>query len=52
MDIETIKAFKKMQEQINDLAQRMDESFEKKHNENSKAIDDIVVSMLGGDNNV
>ena len=42
----------KMQEQINDLAQRMDESFEKKHNENSKAIDDIVVSMLGGDNNV
>lgn len=52
MDIETIKAFKKMQEQINDLAQRMDESFEKKHNENSEAIDALVVSMLGGDNNV
>lgn len=52
MDAETVRALKKMQEQINDLAQRMDESFAKKHNENSEAIDALVVSMLGGDGDV
>lgn len=52
MDAETVKAIKVMQEQINDLVQRMDENFIQKNNQNSEAIDDIVVSMLGGDNNV
>lgn len=52
MDAETVKAIKVMQEQINDLVQRMDENFTQKHNQNSEAIDDIVVSMLGGENNV
>lgn len=52
MDAETVKAIKVMQEQINDLVQRMDENFTEKHNQNSEAIDDIVVSMLGGENNV
>lgn len=52
MDAETVKAIRVMQEQINDLVQRMDENFAQKHNQNSEAIDDIVVSMLGGDNNV
>ena len=52
MDAEVVKAIKVMQEQINDLVQRMDENFTQKHNQISEAIDDIVVSMLGGDNNV
>lgn len=52
MDAETVKAIKVMQEQINDLVRRMDENFARKHNQNSEAIDDIVVSMLGGENNV
>ena len=52
MDAEVVKAIKVMQEQINDLVQRMDENFTQKHNQNSEAIDDIVVSMLGGDSNV
>ena len=46
MDAETVKAIKAMQEQINDLVQRMDENFIQKHNQNSEAIDDIVVSIM------
>lgn len=49
MDAEVLKALKAMQEQVNDLVVRVDENLTNKHNENSKAIDDIVVSMLGGD---
>ena len=52
MDAETVKAIKVMQEQINDLVQRMDENFTQKHNQNSEAIDDIVISMLGGESDV
>lgn len=52
MDAETLKALKTMQEQINDLVVRVDENLTNKHNENSEAIDDIVVSMIGGGSDV
>lgn len=52
MDAEVLKALKAMQEQVNDLVVRVDENLTNKHNENSEAIDDIVVSMIGGDDNV
>lgn len=52
MDAETVKALKLMQEQINDLVQRMDEGFTEKHNQNSEAIDELIVSMLGGESDV
>lgn len=52
MDAETVNALKLMQEQINDLVQRMDESFTEKHNQNSEAIDELIVSMLGGESDV
>ena len=52
MDAEVLKALKAMQEQVNDLVVRVDENLTNKHNENSEAIDDIVISMIGGGGNV
>lgn len=52
MDAEVLKALKAMQEQVNDLVARVDENLIDKHNENSEAIDDIVISMIGGGGNV
>lgn len=52
MDAEILKALKEMREQINDLVVRAEENLIDKHNENSEAIDDIVISMIGGGGNV
>ena len=52
MDAEVVKALKAIQEQINDLYSRQEEFLLSLHNENSEAIDDIVVSMIGGGDNV
>lgn len=48
MDAEVVKALKAIQEQINELYSRQEEYLLGLHNENSEAIDDIVVSMIGG----
>ena len=48
-DEQIVKTFKQMQESINELTRRMEQMLLEKHNENSEAIDDIIVSMLGGD---
>ena len=52
MDAEVVKALKAIQEQINELYSRQEEYLLGLHNENSEAIDDIVVSMIGGDESV
>lgn len=52
MDAETLNALKTMQEQINDLVVRVDENLTNKHNENSEAIDDLTITILGGDESV
>ena len=45
-DEQIVKTFKQMQESINELTLKM---LLEKHKENSDAIDDIIVSILGGD---
>lgn len=52
MDAEVVKALKAIQEQINELYSRQEEYLLGLHNENSEAIDDIVVSMIGGGSDV
>ena len=48
-DEQIVKTFKQMQESINELTLKMEHMLLEKHNENSEAIDNIIVSMLGGD---
>lgn len=48
-DEQIVKTFKQMQESINELTLKMEQMLLEKHKENSDAIDDIIVSMLGGD---
>lgn len=50
MDTETVKALKLMQEQINELRAQSEGYLLKLHNDNSVAIDNIVITMLGGSN--
>ncbi len=47
MDAEVVKAFKAVQEQINDLYSRQEEFLLNLHNENSEAIDDLTITILG-----
>ena len=47
-----LKEIKQMKEQQNDLIRRVEALLLDKHTENSNAIDDIVVAMLGGGTNV
>ena len=46
-----VKSFKQMQESINDLTLRMEQMLLALHDENSEAIDEIVINMLGGGTN-
>lgn len=48
-DEQIVKTFKQMQESINELTFKMEQMLLEKHKENSDAIDDIIVSILGGD---
>ena len=48
-DEQIVKTFKQMQESINELTLKMEQMLLEKHKENSEAIDNIVISMLGGD---
>lgn len=48
-DEQIVKSIKQLQENINDLTRRVESLLLQKHNENSEAIDDIVITMLGGD---
>ena len=50
-DEQIVKSFKAMQESINDLTKRMEDMLLELHNENSEAIDEIVINMLGGGTN-
>lgn len=43
------KALKSIQEEVNDLTRRMEAMLLEKHEENSEAIDDIIIAMLEGD---
>lgn len=47
-----LKEITQMKEQQNDLVRRVEALLLDKHTENSNAIDDIVVAMLGGESNV
>lgn len=47
MDAEVLKAMKAMQEQINDLVKRVDNNYAQLHQENSDAIDDLTITILG-----
>lgn len=46
-----LKEITQMKEQQNDLVRRVEALLLDKHTENSNAIDDIVVAMLGGESN-
>lgn len=48
-DEQIVKSIKQMQESINELTLKMETMLLELHKANSDAIDDIVVSMLGGD---
>lgn len=48
-DEQIVKSIKQLQESVNDLTLRMETMLLEKHNENSNAIDDIIVNMLGGE---
>lgn len=52
MDAEVLKALKALQEQMNDLVQRVDNHLNDLHNENSEAIDDLTITILGGEESV
>ena len=52
MDAEVVKALKAIQEQINELYSRQEEYLLGLHNENSEAIDDLTITILGGDESV
>lgn len=52
MDAEVVKALKQIQEQINDLYSRQEEFLLSKHEENSTAIDDLTIAILGEETNV
>ncbi len=52
MDAEIVKAFKAVQEQINELYARQEEFLLSKHEENSEAIDDLTIAILGGEESV
>lgn len=47
MDAEVLKALKAIQEQINELYSRQEEFLLGLHNENSDAIDDLTITILG-----
>lgn len=49
MDAEYLKELKIMKDQINDLVRRVEKMLLDKHQDNSDAIDDITISLLGGD---
>lgn len=49
MDAEYLKELKVMKDQINDLVRRVEAMLLDKHQDNSDAIDDITISLLGGD---
>ena len=49
MDAEVLKTFKNLQEQINDLYSRQEAYLLDLHNENSEAIDDLTITLLGGE---
>ena len=49
MNEEMMKEFKIFREQVYNKINEFEEILMGLHNENSEAIDDIVVSMLGGD---
>ena len=46
MDAEVVKAFKAVQEQINDLYSRQEAFLLAKHEDNSDAIDDLTIAIL------
>lgn len=52
MDAEVLKALKAIQEQINELYSRQEEYLLSLHNENSEAIDDLTITILGGEESV
>lgn len=52
MDAEVVKAFKAVQEQLNDINSRLEEFLLAKHEENSTAIDDLTIAILGEETNV
>ena len=47
MDAEVLKALKHMQEQINDLSSRQEQFLLNLHYDNSDAIDDLTITILG-----
>ena len=47
MDAEVVKTFKHLQEQINDLYSRQEQYLLALHNDNSDAIDDLTITLLG-----
>jgi hypothetical protein len=49
MDAEVVKAFKQQQELINEVVKKLDDYFLALHNENSEAIDDLTITLLGGE---
>ena len=49
VDAEYLKELKVMKDQINDLIRRVETMLLDKHQDNSDAIDDITISLLGGD---
>ena len=47
MDAEVVKTFKHLQEQINELYSRQEQYLLNLHNDNSDAIDDLTITLLG-----
>jgi hypothetical protein len=47
MDAEVLKALKAMNERINDMYSRQEEYLLNLHNDNSDAIDDLTITLLG-----
>lgn len=49
MDAEVLKVLKAVNERINELARRQEEFLIEKHDDNSEAIDDLTIAILGGE---
>jgi hypothetical protein len=47
MDAEVLKALKAINERINDMYSRQEEYLLGLHNDNSDAIDDLTITLLG-----
>lgn len=47
MDAETMRELKIIKDQMNDLIRRVDNNLSALHNDNSDAIDDLTITILG-----